>query len=383
MIYTGLDNLDDVLKVGETVKKEVNRMYKTLEIEIDGVFRTMLLLKKKKYAALRMEITYDKGRRNVKEFAQSKGLDLVRRDWCDLSKDVGQYVLDQILSGQSRDEVVNLIHTKMDQVRQQLEANAVPMSKFIITKSLTRDPADYADAKTQGSAHGASVAASLTCPPVAHVQVALRMRAAGKALRAGDFVEYVVCVSDDPQLANRCFHPSEVRKADGTLVIDKDWYIKHQILPPISRLCGPIDGTDAQQLAYHLGLDMTKYPVLSSGTLAWRCGCAALLTVSCSLQLLPTSLHSTTRTCRKRKNLRSASACCSSARTVTSTLASPAFFKRRKMLKIRRPLLCPLAESPCYDPPCTVLSATPPTTPCTSATSLTGSSANTSATTTR
>ncbi len=54
MIYTGLDNLDEVLKVGETVKKEVNRMYKTLEIEIDGVFRTMLLLKKKKYAALRM-----------------------------------------------------------------------------------------------------------------------------------------------------------------------------------------------------------------------------------------------------------------------------------------------------------------------------------------
>ncbi len=36
------------------------------------------------------DITYDKGRRIVKEHAQSKGLDLVRRDWCDLSKDVGQ-----------------------------------------------------------------------------------------------------------------------------------------------------------------------------------------------------------------------------------------------------------------------------------------------------
>jgi DNA polymerase alpha subunit A len=52
-----------------------------------------------------------------------------------------------------------------------------------------------------------------------------------------------------------------VRKADGSLEIDKDWYIQHQILPPISRLCAPIAGTDAQQLAFHLGLDLQKYPI--------------------------------------------------------------------------------------------------------------------------
>ncbi len=90
MIYTGLDNLDEALKLGETVKKEVNRLYKTLEIELDGVFRTMLLLKKKKYAARTITFTYENGKRIAKEAAQSKGLDLVRRDWCDLSKDVGQ-----------------------------------------------------------------------------------------------------------------------------------------------------------------------------------------------------------------------------------------------------------------------------------------------------
>lgn len=37
------------------VKREVNSLYKELEIEIDGVFKTMLLLKKKKYAALTIE----------------------------------------------------------------------------------------------------------------------------------------------------------------------------------------------------------------------------------------------------------------------------------------------------------------------------------------
>ena len=35
--------------------KEVNKLYKELELEMDGVFKRMLLLKKKKYAALTVE----------------------------------------------------------------------------------------------------------------------------------------------------------------------------------------------------------------------------------------------------------------------------------------------------------------------------------------
>jgi hypothetical protein len=34
------------------VKREVNALYTELEIDLDGVFKSMLLLKKKKYAAL-------------------------------------------------------------------------------------------------------------------------------------------------------------------------------------------------------------------------------------------------------------------------------------------------------------------------------------------
>lgn len=37
------------------MKAEVNCLYKCLEIEIDGVFKSLLLLKKKKYAALKYE----------------------------------------------------------------------------------------------------------------------------------------------------------------------------------------------------------------------------------------------------------------------------------------------------------------------------------------
>ena len=36
------------------MKREVNKRYKLLEIEMDGVYKCMLLLKKKKYAAVKV-----------------------------------------------------------------------------------------------------------------------------------------------------------------------------------------------------------------------------------------------------------------------------------------------------------------------------------------
>jgi DNA polymerase alpha subunit A len=47
MIDTGIKNLKEALLIGEEIKKAVNKEYKCLEIEIDGVFRSLLLLKKK------------------------------------------------------------------------------------------------------------------------------------------------------------------------------------------------------------------------------------------------------------------------------------------------------------------------------------------------
>lgn len=71
------------------VKAEINKLYKLLEIDIDGVFKSLLLLKKKKYAALVVE-HFGEGRYNVKQ--ELKGLDIVRRDWCGLAKECGKYV---------------------------------------------------------------------------------------------------------------------------------------------------------------------------------------------------------------------------------------------------------------------------------------------------
>jgi DNA polymerase alpha subunit A len=43
-----------------------------------------------------------------------------------------------------------------------------------------------------------------------------------------------------------------------------EWYLLNQILPPISRLCEPIEGTSPGIIAEKLGLDSSKYNNVSS-----------------------------------------------------------------------------------------------------------------------
>lgn len=69
------------------VKAEVNKMYKQVELDVDGIFKYLLLLKKKKYAALTIARLPD-GRFKTEQ--ELKGLDIVRRDWAPLAVNVGK-----------------------------------------------------------------------------------------------------------------------------------------------------------------------------------------------------------------------------------------------------------------------------------------------------
>lgn len=132
--------------MGKRLKAEVNVLYKCLEIEIDGIFKSLLLLKKKKYAALKIE---GAGTPDEKVIQEMKGLDMVRRDWCPLSKSVGNYVLSQILSGKQREEVVLNLNEYLSDIGERMKAGKISLSEYIITKQLTRALQDYADIKGQ------------------------------------------------------------------------------------------------------------------------------------------------------------------------------------------------------------------------------------------
>lgn len=71
------------------IKQEVNKLYKKVELDIDGVFRYLLLLQKKKYAAVTMT-KLPNGKIQLNQ--EHKGLDIVRRDWCQLACETGKFV---------------------------------------------------------------------------------------------------------------------------------------------------------------------------------------------------------------------------------------------------------------------------------------------------
>ena len=246
-VNTGLDDIASVKRMGTELKREVNKRYHTLEIEIDAIYRKMLLLKKKKYAALKV-VDPAKPHITVREV---KGLDLVRHDWCDLSHDASEHFLSQIFKASSAnvDDAVGNILAFLTDLRERVTRNQVILAKYVITRSLTKRPDDYPDGKN-----------------LPHVQVALRLRDTLKRrIEAGTYIKYVVCnkASDtgpsNAGVADRAYHPDEVMASKGELVIDVKYYLENQVLPPIMRLAEPIESVERSRLAVALGLDGRRY----------------------------------------------------------------------------------------------------------------------------
>merc|ERR1712196_122535 len=164
-------------------------LYRDLELDIDGVFSSMLLLKKKKYAAVVVS-----ERNGTFEYEKElKGLDLVRRDWCALSKDTGRWVVDKLLSGQPKEEIVMEIHDYMSEIAAKIKNNQIDLNEFVVRKGLNKNPKDYPDSKGQP-----------------HLQVAIQMLKQQKPVNVGDHIPYVICTQTAEE-----FHASE----NGTNVI--------------------------------------------------------------------------------------------------------------------------------------------------------------------
>ncbi|CAN0386493.1 unnamed protein product [Lampetra fluviatilis] len=245
MINTNSRDLDEVYRLGSKVKAEVNRSYRLLEIDVDGVYRSMLLLKKKKYAALSVERQPDGSYTTRQEL---KGLDIVRRDWCGLAKACGNYVIGQILSDQSHGDILDKIQSHLEETGRSVADGTVDIQQYHIHKALTKDPQDYPDKRS-----------------LPHVHVALWVNSqAGKRLRAGDTVTYVVCQDGSGLAASqRAYAPEQLQRQES-LRLDTEYYLASQVLPVVSRLCEPMEGVDMQIIAQWLGLDPSQFRASSS-----------------------------------------------------------------------------------------------------------------------
>jgi DNA polymerase alpha subunit A len=214
-----------VRDLGQRIKSCVNKSYKSLEIDIDGVFRSILLLRKKKYAAISVVDWAGEGTNLKKEV---KGLDMVRRDWCPLSQRCSDHVLDKVLSGCGEgSEVVEEVVTFMRGVADRVRAgNVFPLEDYVISKSLTKEPSSYKGAGFP------------------HATVALRMKQRNEQVRVGDLIPYVICESGEgpnDRLSDRAFHVDEVRasnrRLDGAAYLLAGVRVQVLYIVALQRLC--------------------------------------------------------------------------------------------------------------------------------------------------
>ena len=249
MINANVEDVASALRVGQEFKKAVNDRYRLLEIDIDNIFRRILLQAKKKYAAINM---VDTGGGTYVEKMEVKGLDMRRREYCALSKEMSTRILNEILSGDETEVSVTRVHAYLREMAARMRsgdhtpATGVPANKYTIFTQLGKDPTDYPNADS-----------------MPQVQVALREAARGKRMRKGDVVSYIIAVGEGAPASDpapkRAYSPADLLKKDSGLAPDVEWYIAKQIFPPVERLCANIVGTSTAQLAENLGLDMRRY----------------------------------------------------------------------------------------------------------------------------
>jgi DNA polymerase alpha subunit A len=159
-------------------------------------------------------------------------------------------MLNFLLSGDDPETVVEKIHDYLRTLGENMRAFTVPARKFTIYTQLGKNPKDYPNANSMPS-----------------VQVALRLMAKGKHVKAKDVMSFIITGessgSAESAAKNAC--PVDEVLKSSELKPDIEYYLQKQILPPVERLCAPISGTNITMLAACLGLDASKYRV-SSGS---------------------------------------------------------------------------------------------------------------------
>ncbi len=212
-LKTKLKSMEEAKQIGERICEYVNsRLPGTLELDFDKLFKSFLILTKKRYAGLACEEVDGK----VKYEILTKGIETVRRDWCDLVSETQEKVLDYIL----RENNVRKAVAYVREVIEKLKRNEVPLEKLTIVKSITK-PLDAYEGV------------------LPHIELAKKLarRNPAKAPKVGDRIGFVI-IAGNAMLSKRAEDPAYVK--ENNLQIDWNYYLTNQILPAIERILNAV-----------------------------------------------------------------------------------------------------------------------------------------------
>lgn len=211
-------NLEEAYKIGMKILDEIKLPGK-LVLEFEKVFRSFLILTKKRYAGW----VFEKNDGDWEEKIEKKGIEIVRRDWPDLTTETMNEVLNIILKEGNVKKAIKFVQG----VVEKLNRGEVDLNKLAVTKSITKSVDKYDGI-------------------LPHIELAKKIRKRNPAMAPspGNRVSFVI-VRGNQMLSMRAEDPEYIK--EHNLMIDSDYYIKNQLLPPIERIFS-VMGVDKGEL---------------------------------------------------------------------------------------------------------------------------------------
>ncbi|MEM1535014.1 MAG: DNA-directed DNA polymerase [Candidatus Pacearchaeota archaeon] len=214
VIYADTDSLAILLKdksktyALEWLKKVNAELPKGMELELEDFYKRAIFVTtrkgeigaKKKYAMIS-----EKGELKI------RGFETVRRDWCELAKEVQNKVLLSVLEEAKPDKALNYVR----EIIKKLKNKQIELDKLVIRTQIKKEIEAYA-AYTP------------------HVEIARRMQQRGIPVRPGSLAEWIVCESKEKKarIREKVKMPDEVKDKE----YDSDYYINNQIIPAVESI---------------------------------------------------------------------------------------------------------------------------------------------------
>ena len=209
MVKTLTKNIEEAFNLGKELEEKINEELKGIvQTKIESIFKTLLILTKKRYTGLIVEKIDGEWKENI----LMKGIETVRRDWCDLTSKTLYNVLEILLKEQNTKKAFNYAKG----ILEKLQKNQIPIEELVVTKGISKPLKQYRGIQ-----------------PHVELLKKLKKRSPSTAPGIGDRIAFVI-VKGVQLMSDRAEDPEYVKKHG--LKIDSKYYIESQILPPLERV---------------------------------------------------------------------------------------------------------------------------------------------------
>ncbi|MCK9282607.1 MAG: DNA-directed DNA polymerase, partial [Melioribacteraceae bacterium] len=220
-------SIEKAKEIGNTISKEVTKnLPKPMELLYETFARRGILVAKKRYAMW----IFDEDKDGYTDKLKIRGIETVRRDWCNLTSSTLRTILDLILKEGKVDEAISLANEKVQKIKNfNISTDTEMLEDLMLSRRYTKGINSYKNKQP-------------------HIQLVERMKNRGDVTPSiGDRIQYIIIKGKSggrkgkkDLFVNRAEDPNYIKKYG--IPIDTEYYINKQLLPPLLRIFEVLGG---------------------------------------------------------------------------------------------------------------------------------------------